>query len=578
MHKVRQAIRKHRKLLSACAMVLAVALMFWAVNSPAIVGVSAAKRVLPIYSVQRDDRVVSLTFDAAWGNEDTQTLIDILGKYNVHATFFVVGEWVDKYPESVKALADAGNEVMNHSSTHPHMAQLSAEQIEAEVNTCADKIKAVTGTRPTLFRCPYGEYNDTVISAINALGMHAVQWDVDSLDWKAATRSPRACSRACSRAASCCFTTRPSTRRRRWPGSSRRSSPTVTRSYRSHRCSCPATRILTPTDGSVRQTPTQAHKPDNESGSCAPLSLHFARKNAIMKKKSLPYGSSGATYMENFQKIAVLIDADNTQLTKLEAVLHEVSTYGRIVVKKAYGNWRKDSLKNWESELKRLAIRAEQQFDYVTGKNTTDIAMVIGAMDLLHTNMYDALVLVSSDSDFTPLAIRLRESGLYIIGAGVTTTPESFKNACDDFILIDYLAKADDKPAVEHTAEPAAKKPAARKAKKTVRSTKKPATEPTPAAEPEPAPAPEPEPAPKKPDIREIHNLLHIASEKYQDADGFVNVSSSGLYIKRVKPDFNVRAYGYSKLPELLAAFPNKYQIKRYEGKGGATIIAYKCL
>ena len=147
-------------------------------------GVSAAKRVLPIYSVQRDDRVVSLSFDAAWGNEDTQMLIDILNKYNVHATFFVVGEWVDKYPESVKALADAGNEVMNHSSTHPHMAQLSAEQIQTEVNTCADKIEAVTGTRPTLFRCPYGEYNDTVVSTINGLGMHVIQWDVDSLDWK----------------------------------------------------------------------------------------------------------------------------------------------------------------------------------------------------------------------------------------------------------------------------------------------------------------------------------------------------------------------------------------------------------
>ena len=154
MYKVRQAVRKHRKLLSVCAMVLAIALMFWAVNSPAIVGVSAAKRVLPIYSVQRDDRVVSLSFDAAWGNEDTQMLIDILNKYNVHATFFVVGEWVDKYPESVKALADAGNEVMNHSSTHPHMAQLSAEQIQTEVNT------------------------------INGLGMHVIQWDVDSLDWK----------------------------------------------------------------------------------------------------------------------------------------------------------------------------------------------------------------------------------------------------------------------------------------------------------------------------------------------------------------------------------------------------------
>ena len=188
------------------------------------------------------------------------------------------------------------------------------------------------------------------------------------------------------------------------------------------------------------------------------------------------------------------------------------------------------------------------------------------------------MITTPSDSDFTPLAIRLRESGLYIIGAGVTTTPESFKNACDDFILIDYLSKADEKPAAaEHAAEPAAKKPA-RKTKKTTRSSKKPAAEAAPSAEPESTPEPEPEPEPKKPNIGEIHNLLHIASEKYQDADGFVNVSSSGLYIKRVKPDFNVRAYGYSKLPELLAAFPNKYQIKRYEGKGGATIIAYKCL
>ena len=184
MHKVRQAIRKHRKLLSACAMVLAIALMFWAVNSPAIVGVSAAKRVLPIYSVQRDDRVVSLTFDAAWGNEDTQTLIDILGKYNVHATFFVVGEWVDKYPESVKALADAGNEVMNHSTSHAHFSKLSANDIVSDISSCNDKIEAITGVRPTLFRCPYGEYDDHVISAVNSMGMTAIQWDVDSLDWK----------------------------------------------------------------------------------------------------------------------------------------------------------------------------------------------------------------------------------------------------------------------------------------------------------------------------------------------------------------------------------------------------------
>ena len=108
MYKVRQAVRKHRKLLSVCAMVLAIALMFWAVNSPAIVGVSAAKRVLPIYSVQRDDRVVSLSFDAAWGNEDTQMLIDILNKYNVHATFFV----------GARRRGQRGHEPLVHAPAH----------------------------------------------------------------------------------------------------------------------------------------------------------------------------------------------------------------------------------------------------------------------------------------------------------------------------------------------------------------------------------------------------------------------------------------------------------------------------
>ncbi len=119
-----------------------------------------------------------------WGNEDTQELIDILGRYQVKATFFVVGQWVDKYPESVKALHDAGHEVMNHSDTHPHFNSLSAQQICAEVEACNDKIEAVTGVRPTLIRPPYGEYNDQVISAIRSIGMEPIQWDVDSLDWK----------------------------------------------------------------------------------------------------------------------------------------------------------------------------------------------------------------------------------------------------------------------------------------------------------------------------------------------------------------------------------------------------------
>ena len=96
----------------------------------------------------------------------------------------MVGEWVDKYPESVKALHDAGHEVMSHSNDHAHFNSLSTEEITADLNACNDKIEAVTGVRPTLFRCPYGEYDDHVINAVRALGMEPIQWDVDSLDWK----------------------------------------------------------------------------------------------------------------------------------------------------------------------------------------------------------------------------------------------------------------------------------------------------------------------------------------------------------------------------------------------------------
>lgn len=172
-----------RTLLAGCIL-LAVALIFAVVYSPAFVGASAAARKLPVYCVKRDDKCCSLTFDAAWGNEDTQQLIDILGKYNVKATFFVVGSWVDKYPESVRALFDAGHEVMNHSNDHEHFNQLSTDEIIANVNACNDKLEAVTGVRPHLFRCPYGEYDDHVVAAVNSMGIDMIQWDVDSLDWK----------------------------------------------------------------------------------------------------------------------------------------------------------------------------------------------------------------------------------------------------------------------------------------------------------------------------------------------------------------------------------------------------------
>jgi len=173
-----------KKRSSAVALLLAVAAIFWFVNDPAIVGVSATTRLLPIYCVKRDGKMVSLTFDAAWGNEDTQTLIDILSKYHVKATFFLVGQWVDKYPESVKALSDAGEEIGNHSNDHAHFSSLSSGEIVSNINACSDKIEAVTGKRPTLFRAPYGEYDDNVIASVNSIGMHTIQWNTDSLDWK----------------------------------------------------------------------------------------------------------------------------------------------------------------------------------------------------------------------------------------------------------------------------------------------------------------------------------------------------------------------------------------------------------
>ncbi len=145
-----------------------------------VISAAAPKKDLPIYCVQREDKVCALSFDAAWGNEDTQKIIDTLALYDIKATFFVVGEWVDKYPESVKALSDAGHEIMNHSNTHPHLPQLSREKIIEEITACDEKIEKITGVRPFLTRAPYGDYNDKVVSTLRSIGHYTIQWDVDA--------------------------------------------------------------------------------------------------------------------------------------------------------------------------------------------------------------------------------------------------------------------------------------------------------------------------------------------------------------------------------------------------------------
>ena len=154
----------------------------------------------PIRECDKPCKMACRTLTSSWGNEDTQTLIDILARYNVKATFFVVGDWVEKYPESVKALHDAGHEVMSHSNHHDHYNSLTSEQIIADVTASNEKIASVTNVKPTLIRCPYGEYDDHVIAAIRSTGMEPIQWDVDSLDWKdydAPTIYQRVTSKVC---------------------------------------------------------------------------------------------------------------------------------------------------------------------------------------------------------------------------------------------------------------------------------------------------------------------------------------------------------------------------------------------
>ncbi len=164
------------------------------------VGVFAGSdKKLPIYCVETDKKQVAISFDAAWGNDDTQQLIDILKEYDVPATFFVVGAWVDKYPESVKALSDAGHQIQNHSNTHPHMPQLSKEQMKDEINSCNEKIAEITGKTPTLLRPPYGDYDNALIETMEELKMNTIQWDVDSLDWKENATPESICKRVTSK-------------------------------------------------------------------------------------------------------------------------------------------------------------------------------------------------------------------------------------------------------------------------------------------------------------------------------------------------------------------------------------------
>lgn len=182
---------KSRTLKIFVAMVLVAVLLSLSINgtTSAQVYFGYSTRKVPIYNVETEEKQVAISFDAAWGADKTQGIIDILEEFDCSATFFLVGFWVDDYTDMVKAIDDAGLEIGTHSNTHPDMVKLDKATMKSELETSISKIKAVTGKDVSLFRAPFGSYNNDLLDTAESLNLKTIQWDVDSLDWKGLSAS-----------------------------------------------------------------------------------------------------------------------------------------------------------------------------------------------------------------------------------------------------------------------------------------------------------------------------------------------------------------------------------------------------
>lgn len=173
--------RVHIISLSIIALII---LLMTIVPNALTTGANPSERKLPIYCVNTTEKKIAISFDAAWGNEDTRDILDILKNNKVKATFFMTGEWIEKYPEDVKAIHNEGHELGNHSMNHKQMSTLSYDECISEIKQPHDLVKELTGVDMVVFRPPYGDYNNTLIEATESIGYSCIQWDVDSLDWK----------------------------------------------------------------------------------------------------------------------------------------------------------------------------------------------------------------------------------------------------------------------------------------------------------------------------------------------------------------------------------------------------------
>ncbi|KAF1716689.1 hypothetical protein CSC74_07290 [Pseudoxanthomonas yeongjuensis] len=261
-------------------------------------------------------------------------------------------------------------------------------------------------------------------------------------------------------------------------------------------------------------------------------------------------------------RLAVLIDADNAQPSVIEGLLAEVAKFGVASVKRIYGDFTSPRMTQWKAALLRHSISPAQQFAYTSGKNATDSSMIIDAMDLLYTQRFDGFCLVSSDSDFTRLAQRLREEGLTVYGFGEKKTPDPFVRACDKFIYTEVLRTAQ---VVNEAVKPAPAKPA-KKAARTV------------------APKPVPQAAPAAPPAAENKDksverlpleLIRQAIEEASDDQGWAFLGSVGSYLNKIQPDFDPRLYGHKKLSDLLKHQSRHFAIEERAVAGGSNKMIY---
>lgn len=230
-------------------------------------------------------------------------------------------------------------------------------------------------------------------------------------------------------------------------------------------------------------------------------------------------------------RLAVLIDADNAQAAIIEGLLAEIAGYGEASVKRIYGDFTSSASAQWKKVLNKHAIKPVQQFAYTTGKNATDSTLIIDAMDLLYTHRFDGFCIVSSDSDFTGLALRIREEGLTVLGFGEQKTPDAFRNACHKFIFTEVLRPV----STSKTETVTAKSSASPKPKKAAPSSDKSVKSSVPAKE-----------FPKEFVLQALENSC--------DDNGWANLGTFGSYLTKLKPDFDSRLYGFKKLSDLVKA------------------------